>query len=164
MSEYDDDLDPDDDNDGDADTAAPVRESRDIKQLRQKARKFDQAEARAVAAEKKLAFAEAGLDLKDPKLGYFIKGYEGDLTAEAIKAEAVAAGFLAPDAAAAEAQTAQAAALAGAEKVAQAAAGAAGGEGQDFKQKLQEAFAAEGAAGVVRVYREAGLPIAGDNT
>jgi hypothetical protein len=49
---------------------------------------------RGAVAERKLAFAEAGIPLNDPKLTYFIRGYEGELTPEAITAEAAKAGFI----------------------------------------------------------------------
>ena len=66
----------------------------EIRALEKKATKAEEAEARASAAERKLAFAEAGISLTDPKLSYFVKGYDGELTAEAIQAEAAKAGFL----------------------------------------------------------------------
>lgn len=50
--------------------------------------------ARAEAAERKLAFAEAGLPLNDPKMAYFVKGYDGDINTEAIRTAATEAGFL----------------------------------------------------------------------
>ena len=40
------------------------------------------------------AFADAGVDLKDPKTSYFMAGYKGDMTAEAIKKAAEEAGFM----------------------------------------------------------------------
>lgn len=59
------------------------------------------AEARAEAAEARLAsyerqdtFRSAGIDLNDPRAKYFVKGYEGELDVEAIRMEAEAAGFL----------------------------------------------------------------------
>lgn len=51
--------------------------------------KIKAAEDRATVAERKLAFVEAGVPLTNPMAPYFIDGYKGDLTAEAIKAEAV---------------------------------------------------------------------------
>tara|TARA_B100000131_G_scaffold54615_1_gene49723 strand:- start:403 stop:873 length:471 start_codon:yes stop_codon:yes gene_type:complete len=60
-----------------------------------------EAEARAEAAEAKLAsyerqdtFRSAGIDLTDPRAKYFVKGYEGELDVDAIRMEAEAAGFL----------------------------------------------------------------------
>lgn len=47
--------------------------------------------------ERENAFLKAGFNPEtDPKVGYFIDGYKGDLTTEAIKAEAVRAGFITP--------------------------------------------------------------------
>ena len=81
-----------------------------INALEAKAKTAADNAARAEAAERKLSFAEAGISLADPKLGYFIKGYDGDLTTEAIQAAAQEAGFMAPSAEAVEAQTSAAAA------------------------------------------------------
>lgn len=39
-------------------------------------------------------FSSAGLDIADKRTQYFIKGYEGELDAEAVRMEAEAAGFL----------------------------------------------------------------------
>jgi hypothetical protein len=39
-------------------------------------------------------FRSAGLDPDDARVKYFVKGYEGELDAEAIRQEAMAAGFL----------------------------------------------------------------------
>jgi len=58
-------------------------------------------EGRATSAETELAsykrrdaFRSAGLDPDDAKVSYFVKGYEGELDAQSIAAEATAAGFL----------------------------------------------------------------------
>ncbi len=63
------------------------------------------AEDRASAAEERLSgyerrdtFRTAGLDLDDARVKYFVKGYEGELDAEAIRQEAMAAGFLGDEA------------------------------------------------------------------
>jgi hypothetical protein len=93
-----------------------------IDQLEAKARKAGEFESRATAAERKLAFAEAGIPLADPKLSYFIKGYDGDLNAEAIKEAATSAGFLAPPAPTAEEVAVQESGAA-AERIAGAASG-----------------------------------------
>ena len=52
------------------------------------------AEAKLAQYERRDAFRSAGLDPDDTKVSYFVKGYEGELTPEAIAAEATAAGFL----------------------------------------------------------------------
>lgn len=67
----------------------------EIRALEKQAKAATEAQTRAEAAERKLAFAEAGISLSDPKLSYFVKGYEGDLTPDAIKAQAIADGFIA---------------------------------------------------------------------
>ena len=47
-------------------------------------------------------FRSAGLDPDDARVKYFVKGYEGELDAEAIRQEATAAGFLGADASVAQ--------------------------------------------------------------
>jgi hypothetical protein len=86
-----------DDEDVYEDEPAPQRESKDLRLLRQKAEKADTLEPENARLKKELAFTKAGIPLDDPKTSYFVKGYEGDLTAEAIKAEAIKAGFLAAE-------------------------------------------------------------------
>jgi hypothetical protein len=76
----------------------PPRENPNIKQLREKAERHDEAVARANAAERELAFAKAGIPLADTKMGYFVKGYDGELTPEAIRTAATEAGFIEPPA------------------------------------------------------------------
>jgi len=66
----------------------------DIRALRQKAKERDQLAAQLAERERELAFAKSGLDFNDPKLKYFVKGYDGDLSPEAIRAQAQADGFL----------------------------------------------------------------------
>lgn len=65
-----------------------------LKELRRKAREHDKLMAQIQQKDRELAFAKAKLDLDDPKLKYFIKGYEGDLTPEAIREQAISDGFL----------------------------------------------------------------------
>lgn len=72
----------------------PQPENHDMKQLRAKARATDDAKAEADALRRELAFSKAGIDPDDPRQGYFVRGYNGDLTATAIKEAAEAAGFL----------------------------------------------------------------------
>jgi hypothetical protein len=83
----DDDLDPEPE-------PEPVAENHDLRRLREKARATDEAKAEADALRRELAFSKAGIDPDDPKQGYFVRGYQGDLTATAIKEAAEAAGFL----------------------------------------------------------------------
>lgn len=85
----------DDDDDDDEPGGRTVTLRRDqIRQLEKQAKAATEATARADAAERKLAFAEAGLSLADPKMAYFVKGYDGEMTAAAITEAATTAGFL----------------------------------------------------------------------
>lgn len=76
-------------------------EGSDIRQLRSQAKEARDAKRAAQAAQEELAavkreveFRKAGIDPDDPKAKYFAKAYDGDLTAEAIRAEAEQAGIL----------------------------------------------------------------------
>lgn len=94
-----DDLDTfDDDLDDEPDAAtddAPKAEPAWRKKLVNKAKT---ATERADAAERKLAFYEAGIDPKtDKRLTFFMDGYKGELTPEAVKAAAIEAGFIETD-------------------------------------------------------------------
>ena len=64
------------------------------KALRRQANKAKKLEAELTAMRRELAFARAGLPMDDPKMSYFIKGYEGDLESDAIRSAALEAGFL----------------------------------------------------------------------
>ena len=91
----------------------------DFKNLRAKARKATAFEQENNSLKRENAFLKSGIPLDDPKMPYFIKGYEGDLEPEAIKAAAIAAGFItvaAPpvDPAVAQAEQAQQAVMAAA--------------------------------------------------
>ena len=90
----------DDDPDGQEDTGQQGDRSvtvsrRQLNNLEKKAREM---EARASAAERKLAFAQAGIDLSDAKMKYFVNGYDGEITADSIKKAATEAGFLSEEA------------------------------------------------------------------
>jgi hypothetical protein len=66
----------------------------DFKNLRAKARKADTLERENAQMKRELAFTKAGIPMEDPKLGYFLKGYDGDLEPEQIRQAAVEAGFI----------------------------------------------------------------------
>lgn len=66
-----------------------VRVSRkNIRTLESQASKAEAAEERAAAAERKAAFALAGIDVTSDAGGLFARGYEGDLEPEKIRAAA----------------------------------------------------------------------------
>lgn len=74
------------------------RENADIRALRKKAKAHDEAVASAAAAQRQLLFFQAGLDPSDQKAQWFVKGYDGEATAEKIREAATYAGLLTPPA------------------------------------------------------------------
>jgi hypothetical protein len=91
MSEYDDEFYEDDDQPQESN---PVRAR--MKQLEKEAKDLRKQVAEAQAAQKELAFAKAGIDLNSPMAKYFVKGYDGELTPEAIRMAAEEAQLVAP--------------------------------------------------------------------
>jgi hypothetical protein len=79
------------------DDSEQTEESEGIKNLRAKAAKADDAEARAAQAERKLAFVEAGIPLSSKPAQAFLNSYSGEMTPEAIKAEATEWGLIQAD-------------------------------------------------------------------
>ena len=63
------------------------------RELESRAKAGDEAVTKLEALERREVFRDAGLDLANKATGYFVKGYDGDLTVDAIKTEAAAAGF-----------------------------------------------------------------------
>lgn len=80
------------DNDGGGGVVTVPRSQ--IKVLEKQAKERSEAVARAERAERQLAFAQAGIPLNDKKFTYFLKGYDGDTDADAIREAAVEAGLL----------------------------------------------------------------------
>ena len=90
----------DSDSTGNSDGAGSTSESKP-NWRRDLENRLAEAEERASSAEQRLSgyerndtFRSAGLDLDDTRIKYFVKAYDGDLDAEAIRQEAMAAGFL----------------------------------------------------------------------
>lgn len=65
-----------------------------LKRLERENRALKEKATAGETAARDLAFLKAGVDPDSPKAKYFVKAYDGDLTVEAIKAEAVAAGLV----------------------------------------------------------------------
>ena len=65
-----------------------------IKKLREDAKKGREADAALKAAGRKIAILEAGIPTSTALGAMFLKSYDGELTAEAIKAEAAAIGLI----------------------------------------------------------------------
>jgi hypothetical protein len=86
---------PDDDlNNNDDGQQRP--ESHDIQQLRAKAKRADTVTAENEQLKRELALTKSGVDLSTPLGKLFEKAYDGQPTAEAVKASAIEYGVLAP--------------------------------------------------------------------
>lgn len=91
MSDFADEFYEDDDQPNESN---PVRAR--MKQLEKETRELRKQVAEAEAARKELAFVKAGLDLNSPMAKYFVKGYDGELTPEAIRLAAEEAQLITP--------------------------------------------------------------------
>ena len=83
------------DDDFDSDDIDATGDTGDIKSLRRAANSKKKLEQELNELKRELAFAKAGLSMDDPKLKYFVRGYDGEMTADAIREAALEAGFLA---------------------------------------------------------------------
>jgi hypothetical protein len=75
----------DDDTDTEPKTVTLSREA--IRGLEEKAAEGDK-------LKREMAFTKAGVSYEDPKAKYFVEGYKGEMTPEAIKAEALTIGLI----------------------------------------------------------------------
>jgi hypothetical protein len=122
------------------------------KELEKQLKEAQEAATSGAEAERKLAFMEAGVTL-NPKTKYFVEGYKGELTAEAIQAAAREAEILPPlepDVPPEE--------LAQHNQLANASVGANGSK-VDWNARLREAQSQEE---VMQVLQEAGVPTTWD--
>jgi len=150
----------DDDFDSDADLGDG--EAGDIKSLRRAANGKKKLEQELAELKRELAFAKAGIDPADPKMRYFVKGYDGEMSAEAVRAAAMEAGFLqsqqpqqAPD------PQVSASVAAAQDRVVQAAAGAISQDNseQAALARLQQAMEEGGMEAMMDVAQQYGIPI-----
>jgi hypothetical protein len=74
----------------------PVRAR--MKQLEKENREAKKLLAELQTSAKELTFVKAGIDVTDPKFKYFVKGYDGELDPEAIRAAAAEAQLITPQA------------------------------------------------------------------
>ena len=72
----------------------PVRAR--MKQLEKEAKELRKQLAEFSTTQRELAFVKAGIDPSSPQAKYFVKGYDGELTPEAIKAAAEEAQLITP--------------------------------------------------------------------
>jgi hypothetical protein len=68
-----------------------------IRDLEAKAKRAEELEAQLAEAQRDSAFTQALGPSTDPRLDYFRRGYQGDVTPEAIRQAAAEAGFLATE-------------------------------------------------------------------
>lgn len=128
--------------------------------LRQEKKARRQAEEQANRAQRELAFVKAGIDPDDPRMSYFVKGYDGDISRDAIRQAAIDAGFLAapgaPDPQAQQAVAAQ-------QRIAVAAsAGSAEMTEDAATARLVEAYEQGGTAAMLAALEAEGGIIAAD--
>jgi hypothetical protein len=69
------------------------RSNQDWAKLRQQEKATREAQRERDEAKREAAFLRAGIDVEDPKTKYFVKGYDGELTRDAIRAAAIEAGY-----------------------------------------------------------------------
>jgi hypothetical protein len=74
----------------------------EVRRLEKDRKELAKTTAALAEAQRQLAFARAGIDTDDPAAKYFVKGYDGELDPEAIRAEAVAARLIGQPAASAD--------------------------------------------------------------
>ena len=82
-------------------------DSTDIRGLRRAANQAKKLKAEMAQIRRELAFAKAGLPLDDPKMNYFIRGYDGEMEPDVIRETAMQAGFLISQGSSQEPQTNQ---------------------------------------------------------
>lgn len=156
-------------------------ESSVITELRRKLREAEgaaqgqtAATARAETAERRLAILTAGVDPAKPGADWFVKGYDGEMTPEAIKKAAGDAGLLAGQPAAqptgqqqeqaAVQQAAAAGYAAGFGQIDTASAGAHGGVTPvNHLENMQRALQRGGLEAMADYMRGQGLPVVGDD-
>lgn len=146
------------------------------RKLEKRARERDEAVARADAAERRLAFLEAGVDTSNPMSQWFIKGYDGDLAPDKVRKAAEEAGLIAQPVAQ-QAQPPQQpfaqpppyapqqpyAGIGTAFGQIDAATAAPPVPGVNHLANMQKALESGGIEGMAQYMRAVGLPVADDN-
>jgi hypothetical protein len=126
----------------------PQGDHGDMKDLRRAAEEGKKAKQELAQMKRELAFTKAGITLDDPRMTYFVKGYDGDLDPVAIKSAATEAGFIAPDPAIQQQQYEQQQTLGAQSRVMAASAGAV----------AEDATVDAAFAKMEQAYAEGGLP------
>ena len=127
----------------------------DFKNLRAKAKKADRLEPEITMLKRENAFLKAGIPMEDPKMSYFVKGYDGDLDASAIRQAALDAGFIEsqqqePDSAVQQAQQGQ-------QRVMAAASESQPNDQAGTRYAMEQAYAEGGLKGLSGVTQQYGI-------
>jgi hypothetical protein len=140
---------------------APQRTNAEWAALRKEKREREKSDERAANAEKELAFMRAGIDSStNPMADYFVKGYDGEMTPEAIKAKAIEVGLIAAPAPP-EPDPAKQESLRAGERIATGAQGG-GSVTPQGVAALDEAYVQGGVESMLQVAREMGIPVQND--
>lgn len=138
-------------------------DSNSIQALRRAANAAKKLKAENTRMKRELAFAKAGIPLTDPKMNYFVKGYEGELEAEAIREAAVEAGFLVVEQSAPQEQTDTQEEQAVAQAQRRVMAASAGATSEDISEaaaiaRMEAAMQEGGLEAMLDVARQYGIP------
>jgi len=133
-----------------------------LKNLRAAANRAKKLEAELTQMKRQMAFYQAGIPQDDPRMKYFVKGYEGELDPEAIRNAASEAGFLQVE----QKETPQENPVAVAEqRVMAASAGAIAEDNSESASlaKLEQALNEGGVEAMLDVARQYGVPTTYDS-
>jgi ribosomal protein L12E/L44/L45/RPP1/RPP2 len=148
------------DEDYDTDEVDESEASESPRGLRRAANKGKKLESENQQLKRELAFFKAGIDTDDPRMKYFAKGYEGELTADAVRQAAMDAGFIQTQSAAQNAQNQEIASAQ--QRVLTASAGAIYEDSSEDAafSRLEQAMEEGGVDAMMEVARQYGIPIA----
>jgi hypothetical protein len=155
-------------NDDDLDTEVEEFSDESPRGLRRAANKAKKLEAELTSLRRELAFAKAGIPMDDPKMNYFIKGYEGELEPDAIREAAEEAGFLnveQPAQSATQGSPQEAPEAAAQQRVMRASVGAAT---EDISEdaamaRMEEAMQEGGIEAMLEVAQQYGIPVSSES-
>ena len=141
----------------DAEDDSDVDDASSPRGLRRAANKSKKLEQQLAEAQREMAFLKAGINTEDPRMRYFVKGYDGEYTAEAVRQAALEAGFIQQQAQ----NPALAHSAAAQDRVMEASAGALLDDSseQAALSRLAEAMNEGGMEAMLEVARQYGIPI-----
>ena len=145
----------------DTDDAGTQDQQDSPRALREAANRAGKFKAEAESLRRENAFLKAGINSDDPRLSYFVKGYDGDLDPQTIRKAAVEAGFIQPPGTPQQTQQMQQTAAAQ-QRVTSASAGAMqeGATEAGALAALEAAMAEGGVEAMLDVARQFGIPVA----